>query len=37
MWATIKSKNFDKYRVHTMLYNIYIDTEWSKWANMPLE
>jgi len=37
MWATIWSKNFDKYKVHTILYNIYVDTEWGKWANLSLE
>jgi len=37
MWATIRSKNFDKYKVHTILYNICVDTERGKWANMVLE
>jgi len=37
MWATIRSKNFDKCKVHTILYNIYVDTEGGMWANMALE
>jgi hypothetical protein len=37
MWATIRNKNFEEYKVDIILYNIYVDTEWGKWANMALE